>query len=97
MKPKKKHKNITSIKNLFPIIWKKVDDKIFEFYDLKNEILREEEAKNRLEEHLKMKRLYSHTMIIEKALTKKMETFLDNEKKFNEVTEKKSVLSYTRN
>lgn len=36
-------------------------------------------------------------MIIEKALTKKMETFLDNEKKFNEVTEKKSVLSYTRN
>jgi hypothetical protein len=48
MKPKKKHKNITSIKNLFPIIWKKVDDKIFEFYHLKNEVLREEEAKNRL-------------------------------------------------
>lgn len=28
MKPKKKHKNLTSIKNLYPMMWKKVDDKI---------------------------------------------------------------------
>jgi len=28
MKPKKKHKNVSNIKNLFPIIWKKADDKI---------------------------------------------------------------------
>jgi hypothetical protein len=49
-------------------------------------VLREEEAKNRLEEHLKMKRLYSHTMSIEKAITKKIDRFLEKEKKFNDIT-----------
>lgn len=64
MKPKKKHKNVYNIKNLFPIIWKKVDDHIIEFVSLSQETLKTADVRNKLEEHLKMKRLYTHTISI---------------------------------
>lgn len=44
-----------------------------------------------------MKRLYTHTISIEKAITKKIDKFLQKQKKLSEVTEKKSVLTYNRN
>ena len=49
MKPKKKHKNIFNIKNVFPIIWKRVDDKVIEFISLNVDTLKNEEARNKLE------------------------------------------------
>ncbi len=40
MKPKKKHKNVYNIKNFFPMVWRKVDDHIFEFMSLGVETLK---------------------------------------------------------
>jgi len=34
MKPKKKHKNVNNIKNLYPALWKKDDEKVFQFMAL---------------------------------------------------------------
>jgi hypothetical protein len=59
--------------------------------------LKQEEARNKLEEHLKMKRLYAHTISIEKTITKNIDQLLEKEKKSNEVTERNSVFSYLRN
>ena len=97
MKPKKKHKNIVHIKNFFPILWKRIDDKILEFISLSNQILKGEEVRNRLEEHLKMKRLYSHTIMIEKTISKNIDKLLQDQKKATQVIEKNSVFSYQRN
>jgi len=83
MNPKRKHKNISSIKSNFPAFWKGVDDKIREFVEIKTELLKQEDARNCLEEHLKMKRLYMHTVSIEKVITKSIDQLLDNEKKTN--------------
>lgn len=85
MKPKKKHSSVT-IKNFYPLIWKKYDDKIMEFFSLNVDTLKKEEARNRLEEHFKMNRLHNTTKEIEKAITKNIDKFLEQEKKSNEVT-----------
>ena len=42
MKPKRKTTTKTSIKNFFPQLWKKSDDKIIEFMCLPSKVLRED-------------------------------------------------------
>ena len=75
MKPKKKHKNSYTIKCTFPTIWKKVDDHYNELVYI-SEVMsplpnqKSEECKNKLEEHLKMKRLHPFTKKIEKEISK---------------------------
>lgn len=59
------------------MIWKKVDDHIIEFVSLNVETLKTEEVRNKLEEHLKMKRLYAHTISIEKDISKQIDKLIE--------------------
>ncbi len=47
MKPKRKTTNKPSIKNFYPTLWKKSDDKIIEFMCLPSKVLKDE-AKEKL-------------------------------------------------
>jgi hypothetical protein len=100
MKPKKKPKGHNSIKNTYPTLWKKHDDHFTELMYL-SEVMsphpRSEECRSKLEEHLKMKRLLSHSKKVEKDISKAIEKLLEHHKKVSDVTEKNSVFSYQRN